>query len=349
MALSGEKPRIRYVDYFKAIAMLLVILGHINFANQSIKAWIYAFHMPAFFFASGMLLRDRPVPNLRTSAAFLWKRLLSLMIPYFLWALIYTSLEGRNLLRILYGSHQTLGSAGTLTSLWFLPVLLEATALFVAARLVFRKKLNLPIKLLLAAVSFAVGALLPTLRHGYPWCVNIAFPAFGFLLLGNMLFPPVQRFRKRVLETKTGVLICVFALSLAFAGSLLYRVNVPEKGYINMANALYGNFALFFLSACMGTAFILFLSILLERIIPARKSGKADILTWLGQNTLCAFAVQKPIIKVFRRGFEIVRVPTAVSLCITCIGTAVACCLIALFLNRYLPSVIGRIPEKKRT
>ena len=47
--------RILYVDYIKAIAMILVIIGHINYANQEIKPWLYAFHMPVFFFCTGLV------------------------------------------------------------------------------------------------------------------------------------------------------------------------------------------------------------------------------------------------------------------------------------------------------
>ena len=51
--------RILYIDYVKALAMILVIMGHVNFANQDIKAWIYSFHMPVFFFCTGLVLKDR--------------------------------------------------------------------------------------------------------------------------------------------------------------------------------------------------------------------------------------------------------------------------------------------------
>ena len=46
-----------YIDYAKALAMLLVIMGHVNFANDDLKAWIYSFHMPTFFLLSGMVLK----------------------------------------------------------------------------------------------------------------------------------------------------------------------------------------------------------------------------------------------------------------------------------------------------
>lgn len=49
--------RILYIDYVKALAMILVIMGHVNFANHDIKAWVYSFHMPVFFFITGFVIK----------------------------------------------------------------------------------------------------------------------------------------------------------------------------------------------------------------------------------------------------------------------------------------------------
>ena len=48
------KRRLNYLDYAKGIGILLVVLGHIY--NNSVKLWIYSFHMPLFFIISGYLL-----------------------------------------------------------------------------------------------------------------------------------------------------------------------------------------------------------------------------------------------------------------------------------------------------
>ena len=345
METADGKKKIRYIDYFKALLMILVILGHINFANQEIKAWIYAFHMPPFFFASGMLLKNGAVSDLRSVGKAIWKKFQCLMFPYFIWALIYSSLEASNLVRILYGSHQVLGGAGSLTSLWFLPALFLATGLFYAAQLVFKNKWTVPVKLILAAVSFGIAAVLPKIKYGYPWCVNVSFCAFGFILLGNVLFPLIQTIHKRIAGMKAGGLIVLLAVCLAFAGTLLYQLNIPEKGYVNMANAYYGNYFMFLFVAGMGILFSLSLSLLLDRVIPETVCEKWDFLSFLGQNTLCAFVIQKPVIKVFKKVFTMIRVPDVVSLAITCIGTAIVCCIAAMILNRWLPVFVGKLPK----
>lgn len=49
----GERQRIAYVDVMKGIGILLVIIGHtVNI--QMLRGLIFSFHMPLFFFASGI-------------------------------------------------------------------------------------------------------------------------------------------------------------------------------------------------------------------------------------------------------------------------------------------------------
>lgn len=49
------KLREHYIDVAKGVAMLLVIIGHITIIPSWLYAWINSFHMPLFFFLSGMV------------------------------------------------------------------------------------------------------------------------------------------------------------------------------------------------------------------------------------------------------------------------------------------------------
>ena len=94
-----------YVDYVKAIGIILVVMGHINFANSNfgIKEWIYAFHMPLFFFATGLVIKEAKLDK-----NFFVKKFKTLMIPYFIWGMIYFQLSFRNIAYIGYGSYNAL-------------------------------------------------------------------------------------------------------------------------------------------------------------------------------------------------------------------------------------------------
>ncbi len=111
---DNTKIRYRFVDYYKAVSIILVILGHVNFANAGIEAWIYGFHMPAFFAASGLLLKSRSEYSLSEAGGTLWKRFQSIIFPYFFWALVYASLTAKNVIKIIYGSHTMLSGTAFL-------------------------------------------------------------------------------------------------------------------------------------------------------------------------------------------------------------------------------------------
>lgn len=94
---TGRQP---WVDIAKGLGILLVVLGHAirglfsaHIASPDgwvgmLDEWIYSFHMPLFFFLSGLFL-ERAVnrPN-----AFI-SRAQSIVYPYILWSIIQTSAQ----------------------------------------------------------------------------------------------------------------------------------------------------------------------------------------------------------------------------------------------------------------
>lgn len=70
-----KKEREEWVDIARGIAILLVILGHMGVA----RTFIYAFHMPVFFFISGYLYRKR---DGRSLIRYEWKKII---LPYLIW------------------------------------------------------------------------------------------------------------------------------------------------------------------------------------------------------------------------------------------------------------------------
>ena len=54
------KDRLDYVDLFRGIGILLMIMGHVGFGAHFDK-FIYAFHVPMFFVISGFLYSDKQI------------------------------------------------------------------------------------------------------------------------------------------------------------------------------------------------------------------------------------------------------------------------------------------------
>ena len=79
-----EKKRIEWIDYAKVIGIWLVVLGHILNAGRPIESelhtLIYSFHMPFFFFVSGLLFSTKDMGF----GAFAVSKIKSLIVPYIL-------------------------------------------------------------------------------------------------------------------------------------------------------------------------------------------------------------------------------------------------------------------------
>jgi surface polysaccharide O-acyltransferase-like enzyme len=89
------KNRLAWVDCFKGLCIVLVVFGHVvggltaakvapeRSGFAALRSWVYLFHMPAFFFASGLFAAKaihRPWKE------FLRSRLATLVYPYCLWS-----------------------------------------------------------------------------------------------------------------------------------------------------------------------------------------------------------------------------------------------------------------------
>lgn len=94
------KNRILELDFFKGIAILLVICGHVILANlkdaldtHPVYTWIYSFHMPLFFFISGYLIS---YSSKNMGLKVVKKKSLTLLIPFFLWSFVLFPLFSGN-------------------------------------------------------------------------------------------------------------------------------------------------------------------------------------------------------------------------------------------------------------
>ena len=86
------KTRIKWIDVCKGLGIIIVILGHyiqtlyLNYGGiyTEIFYWIYSFHMPMFFFLSGLVYKKY------TTKAFFTKKAKGLLIPVLFFSALYT-------------------------------------------------------------------------------------------------------------------------------------------------------------------------------------------------------------------------------------------------------------------
>ena len=55
--LIDNDKRVEYIDIFRAIGIILMIMGHVGFGDR-FDYFIHAFHMPMFFIISGLFYKN---------------------------------------------------------------------------------------------------------------------------------------------------------------------------------------------------------------------------------------------------------------------------------------------------
>lgn len=344
-----RKVRIRSLDYLKGILIAGVVVCH-SFSPGSLpSSWILGFCMPAFFFASGILLKDSPASPAE-AAGEIRKRFFSLMVPYFLWSLLWLLVWGtltpQALCWIAHGSHKALFLAKALTSLWFLPVLFLACSAWSVARMAFGRHFGPWIRTLLAAAAFAAAFLLPRLRVGWPWGADVACCALACLAAGNLAAPAIARLRGFAARGGSALLLPLLLSFIGLAGTLAWRLNHPPHGYVNVAEASYGNSFLFLAVAASGTLFAVCLSVFLEAVLDG---GRASLLRWLellGMNALGILCIHRFLLRLLRPRAVSLHMPTPVSTLLLATAVLMGSAIVSQLLSRLFPPAVG-LPFRK--
>lgn len=242
-----ERKRFTHIDIAKGFAIFLVVVGHsytyaLNNGAQIIK-WLYSFHMPLFFIASGVLygLRNRQGIPVKWN---LKKRAKTLLIPYLIWSTTYQIFL--SLLAIVGGKptkeallhYLPMVLRMTGTAMWFLPVMFLATGLFMLCYSANRYSKVLPClaaALLMTAGIFAqeVGNMLPIMLRA---CVGMGFIAIGFY--GSKFFDRKTRF--------AGVAVL----------ATVHLVFTWQNETVSLAARSFSNPILYVCNSCIGTLWI---------------------------------------------------------------------------------------------
>jgi fucose 4-O-acetylase-like acetyltransferase len=175
------------VDALKCLAILLVIATHILGLRrefQGVAPWLYdvivSFNMPMFALLSGWVLAGREGSH---PGRFLWRKLLTLYVPYFAWIAVEAPLRRVTLAGMPARLLEALLDPHAGMQMWFLAVLFWMFAAFTLARLVSRSDWWTGA----VAVAIAAVGLLPRLTVMGIDKVAWLYPFFivGYLLARN--------------------------------------------------------------------------------------------------------------------------------------------------------------------
>ena len=233
-ARQNFQNRVKYVDLYRGIGIILMIMAHIGFGGV-FDHYIHAFHMPMFFFVSGYFFK------LNSPKRFFWQKAKTLLIPYVFYTVI-----------IYFGWKMVCGEPAnslveTLINMkpsefvaaqWFLTALFIANMTYWLIHILFRNDIYVSI----VAFMLALCGNLIQLFYKKP-CI-FSFDA-GLVGVGIMHFGYLCRHcRIRIIEkimklTWTETILTFSLLSALIAAN--------EK--VNMREGKYGLLPLFWINA----------------------------------------------------------------------------------------------------
>lgn len=348
----NQKKREHYIDIGKGVAMILVILGHCALTPNTLKWWLYSFHMPLFFVLSGLVFNPHKYEKF---TAFLKARLKSLIVPYFMlsfflwvWKDIIrhktTFLTRQNTLDDFIGIF--LGHRGTdyYFSMWFL------TATFVAEMILyFVSKLTKDKiwALLLSSVGFSVLSwfILENIDVGFYLSLDLVPIAVSFIAIGYIL-----RLKKEKTEILFHPLFFPFAVVVNVITAYL---NHKICGRVDLYSTRMGNYFYCMLAAVAGCWAVIIVCKAVKKLPPIEYIGRNSLIYYAFQNAVFIGSAEK-IVKHLATlgGFWANRyIMLIIAVLLACIGLAVW----AECINKAFPILMGRpvkrikkAPEEKK-
>lgn len=275
------------LDILRSFAILLVIFGHIQRFGGVVTDYIYSFHLPLFFFISGMLFISDKYESFKV---FLKSKLVSIILPYiffylisyFYWILIERHMRGGDvpplqyLLGLPYGTYDVRFNDFN-GSLWFLPALFSVEVIYYWVQK-FRSYIFITLTLF---ILFFVGYIFRDHLKILPWGINAAMLSVCFYGLGHLFVQSGLYNRSTILDAWKKCLLAVamliiHILLLPFTGVDLCIVRVDHP-FAFIPVALIG------ITTYLNVAQLL---------------GRNAILEWIGGSSLVIFAFHGQVLRV---------------------------------------------------
>ena len=265
-----------WLDIAKGIAIILMVIGHTSIPISA-SNFIYAFHMPLFFMASGFTSnyrKHRPIDYIFHKAS-------AIMLPFTVYSVIVACLLhcilGNDVLSLLSN-----GWGGY--ALWFIPVLYLASIL---AMLASRAE-NAYLRYCLMLCLILCGYCLSYYNISLPWALSTVPYATFLILVGTEL----KRFQKWI-EASSHFWDIVLLLSATVAISQFQRLDMAWNHITPIVPLTIG--------AMAGTLMVFRVSVLIER----HMKWCASLLQKIGRETYIVVAFSQITVLCINHFFAI--------------------------------------------
>lgn len=184
-----NKERNHTIDILRGIAIFLVVFGHVTHLPE-VRTYIWGFHIPIFFFISGLLFRKEKFEKFTD---FLKSRLKNIVLPYaifYLATLVYWILierhsrgadvsVGSQLIGLVYGTYDMRYMMFN-GALWFIPCLFSMEMLYWFVSKCSKRKYLIGVLI----CFYIIGLVLKDNAPWLPWGLCAAFIGIVSLVSG---------------------------------------------------------------------------------------------------------------------------------------------------------------------
>lgn len=321
--------RIEWIDVAKGICIVLMVVGHTRLPSI-ISNWIWSFHMPFFFFISGMTFK---VGNYKSLNFFLYRKLRTLLVPFFVFSILVIGISGSyevNTFKDRFLEVLVHGWGGI--ALWFVPILFLAELLYyIFYHLLSRnKKFFVVILIVFAYLSYWLSEVHLLL----PWAISSVFLAVSFLGLGNKL----ADFILNVWTDKSVKKTFSFLFISFCIGGL-----IAQFYHLDMCYNIITSLIPVYIGAILGILFIIQLSMLLTKYMEYTVLKPLFyIFSYWGKNTFFVLAFSQCIQLCLIQGMNSMDISPVLSSVIRHVSMWIILFLITELFNRKLSWILGK-------
>ena len=330
--------RLDYIDIFRGLGIIMMIMGHIGFGDV-FDYFIHAFHMPMFFFVSGFFFTSKPSDKVKT-IDYIKGKCKALLVPYCFFGIFHfiifcmmqrTGEEWETLVHLLFINTTGLPIAG---ALWFLTAIFFTNVIyFLLDRYISDNRLKTALVIILSLAGNIAPKLLP---FRLPYALDISFVGIGLFHIAYILR---QQMENKYIEKMFQLNKVVWFISAVLVTALIF-----VNGYVNMRTGLYAFIPLFWMNAVGAIIVGINLSEYLDEIkINGRSLVIISVLKRIGKNSLVYLCLNQIVLLVVRKIIEPLGIPRGfLQIAILILGVIVLYCFDLLINETKLRVVIGK-------
>lgn len=319
-------------DIIKGILMVCVIVGHLEI-SESVRHYIYAFHMPLFFLISGYFYKPVKENNMvgglirKKANLLLGAYLFIIFLNYIAWILLFRPSNIFDPIIHIFWSN-TIDGLPIAGATWFLTSLF-----FVFLFAIVLDQINKKIKLIIIICAIIAGSTMQYLHFRFPLGIDCALEGLGFFELGFWIR------RKKIVEFLN-------QKRLELLGTVSFLISTPLIFVNEMVNFRDMKFA------CLPVTWINVILMLVvcfsfSRLIYKNRNNRLlEFLCceceFIGRNTLVFLGFHQLarwfVIRITNRVFNIGHIQSDFLHCIiNIIGCIIVCQILTYFLNNIKP------------